>query len=664
MKLLNIIAVAVLALAPVQAALAQAVDVGPFVAEDSVRDLRISPTGEYFAASVPIEGQGQTGLLIYRRADMKPTATLRFRRDTHVHRIWWVNPTRVLLSVSDTYGSRDEPLPTGELYGIDADGGRKELLVGWRVQEEKTGTHIRTAKKEEQVAAFLIDTLPADNDHVLIKVQPFTRDPISRVEKMNVYTGKRTPVARIPVQHADYYTDNSGQVRLADALGAGNYSQLYYRADASAEWKLINDERQSGRMEIPLGFSADNAIAYLRVDHESGPSSIVAWEPASGKRTEVVRDALLDPAPLYRTGCNGCDVPIGAYFLTDAPKLKFFDETTADARLHRSLEKAFPGHRVWITSSSNDGRYKVLQVESDREPGSFFLFDTQAKTAELILHRSKLIDPATLSPMRAIALKARDGTPLHGYLTVPAGSSGKGLPMVVMPHGGPFGIFDDWAYHADTQLLAKAGYAVLQVNFRGSGNYGRAFRRAGARQWGGTMQDDLTDATQWAIREGVADPERICIYGASYGAYAALMGVVREPDLYRCAAGYVGVYELPMLYRTGDIQDAKSGMTYLQEWVGAKDAIGAVSPTQLATRVKAPVFLAAGGQDRRAPIEHTELMEKKLKSANVPVEALYYPTEGHGFYDEAHQQEYYTRLLAFFARHIGGDVAEHQVKSK
>lgn len=652
MHLLNILLAGVLALAVPAVARAQSVDVAPFVAEHSVKDLRISPTGEYFAASVPIEGQGQTGLLIYRRSDMKPTATLRFRRDTHVHRIWWVNPTRVVLSVADTFGSRDEPLPTGELYGIDADGGRKELLVGWRVQEEKTGTRIRSGKKEEEVAAFLVDTLPADNDHVLIKVQPFTRDPYTRLEKMNVYTGKRTPVARLPVPYADYHVDGKGQVRFADATGAGNYSQLHYRASDTAEWTLVNNERDSGRVEIPLGFSADDAIAYLRVSQSTGPSAIVALDVASGKRTELVRDPLLDPQPLYRTGCGGCKVPIGAYFLTHGPKLAFFDETSADARLHRSLEKAFPGHRVWIGSSSDDGRYKVLEVESALDPGNFFLFDTVGKSASLILHRSRGIDPALMSPVRPITFKARDGLELHGYLTVPASSSGKQLPLVVMPHGGPFGVFDDWSFNADTQLLAKAGYAVLQVNYRGSGNYGRAFRQAGAREWGGAMQDDVTDATRWAIGQGIADPARVCIYGASYGAYAALMGVAREPDLYRCAAGYVGVYDLPTM-RKEERFGSRATRTWMDEWVGDDDArLAANSPNRLASRIRAPVFLAAGGDDLVAPIEHSKLMERALKAANVPVETLYYPGEGHGFYTAAHRREFYQRLLAFLGKHL------------
>ncbi len=206
-------------------------------------------------------------------------------------------------------------------------------------------------------------------------------------------------------------------------------------------------------------------------------------------------------------------------------------------------------------------------------------------------------------------------------------------------------------------MLAAAGYAVLQVNFRGSGGYGRAFRQAGARQWGGTMQDDLTDATRWAIQSGVADPRRICIYGASYGAYAALMGAAKEPGLYRCAAGNVGVYDLPMMHTRGDTQEMKWGRTYLREWIGEANELAAVSPTNMADRIKVPVFLAAGGEDERAPVQHTELMERRLKTAGVPVEAIYYRTEGHGFYKEENRRDYYTRLLAFFGRHLGDSTA-------
>jgi dipeptidyl aminopeptidase/acylaminoacyl peptidase len=224
--------------------------------------------------------------------------------------------------------------------------------------------------------------------------------------------------------------------------------------------------------------------------------------------------------------------------------------------------------------------------------------------------------------------------------------------LVVHPHGGPFGPFDQWGFSSEPQLLASQGYAVLQVNFRGSGGYGKEFLEAGHKQWGLSMQDDLTDATHWAIKQGIADPARICLYGASYGGYASLMGVAKEPDLYRCAAGYVGVYDLNMLWGQGDISQSLHGKDFLQEAVG-KQGLDAASPNKLAARIKVPVFLAAGGADVRAPQEHSEAMERALKAAGVPVETLYYPTEGHGFYKVEHNREYYTRLLAFLSRHIG-----------
>ncbi|MET0814439.1 MAG: prolyl oligopeptidase family serine peptidase, partial [Pseudoxanthomonas sp.] len=253
-------------------------------------------------------------------------------------------------------------------------------------------------------------------------------------------------------------------------------------------------------------------------------------------------------------------------------------------------------------------------------------------------------------------VKARDGMKLHGYLTLPAGKE-QPLPMVVLPHGGPFGIFDEWKFDDDSQMLADAGYAVLRLNYRGSGNYGRDYYQAGARQWGRTMQDDLTDATRWAIAQRIADPARICIYGASYGGYAALMGAAREPSLYACAVGYVGVYDLEKMHKD-DTRHSRSWKSWTNDWLGERDALGEVSPVNLAADIKAPVFLAAGGQDERAPVEHTRKMEKALQKAGVPVESLYFPSEGHGFFTEPHRREYYTRLLAFPSKTLGGAKAK------
>ena len=330
----------------------------------------------------------------------------------------------------------------------------------------------------------------------------------------------------------------------------------------------------------------------------------------------------------------------------------FFDANGADARLYRSLEAAFPGNAIRITSRTSDGKLVLVEVKNDRNPGDFYVFDTVAKKAEHLVSRRDWFDPETMAEVKPFHFKARDGMLLFGYLTMPHGA-GKNLPMVVLPHGGPFGVADGWEFDTEPQLLAAAGYAVLQVNYRGSTGHGRAYQRAGMLQWGGKMQDDVTDATHWAIDQGIADSHRICIYGASYGGYAALMGAAKEPTLYKCAAGYVGVYDLPMMFGKGDIMQSYSGKAYLHDWLGDPSTLGKVSPVNLAGQIKVPVFLAAGGQDERAPIAHSEKMEKALRAAGVPVETLYFRTEGHGFYVQEHQQQFYTKLLAFLDRNIG-----------
>jgi dipeptidyl aminopeptidase/acylaminoacyl peptidase len=626
---------------------AAAVDLGAFIKKDRFDSIELSPTGEYFAATVPMEDR--TVLVILDRDDNKILTGFDTGRYTHVDEFAWVNPEQVVFSVVEKHGALDQPQWLGEIYTATVRG-RSEILIGQRVGGMQTGSRI-PRKTAERVAAYLIDDLPQDDENVLIGVMPFTADPTTQVERMDVRSGRRQLVARVPVRNARVVTDNRGVVRFASGYGSDYIEQLHYREGGDKPWTLVNDEHVSGRIELPLGFSADDKTVYLQIEHESGPDSIVAMDVASGKRTQVVRDDDTDPDEvLYRPGTK---VPVGVILQDGKPRMEFFDPASADARLYRSLQAAFGDVFPRITSSTADGSLNLVGTYSDRNPGDFYLFDAKAKKAEHVISRRDWIDPATMAAVQPVSFKARDGLTVKGYLTLPPGSDGKRLPMVVMPHGGPFGIYDQWRFEDDSQILAGAGYAVLQVNYRGSGNYGRAFRTAGARQWGGAMQDDLTDATRWAIAQGHADAGRICIYGASYGGYAALMGVAKEPSLYRCAAGYVGVYDLPTMHTHGDIQQRGSGETYLRRWIGERDALAAVSPNRMADKIKVPVFLAAGGEDQRAPIEHSEMMERALKKAGVPVETLYYPSEGHGFYVEAHRKAFYERLLGFLGRNLG-----------
>lgn len=621
---------------------AGAVELDRFLREESFNTIKISPDGTYVAATVPLEDA--TAVAILRSADMSMVGSFRPPRHNHAGSFDWVSNERLVIGLAQKLGRLDRPRATGELYGINADGKAGELLVGYRVG----------GFNESQVAAYLTDELPGDDRNVLVAVWPFAENPITRVERMDAVTGRRVIVARSPVQRADFTTDNTGEVRFALGAGSDNVPKLYYRAQRGEDWVLINDESVSHRVEKPLGFSADGSLAYLWVEQTEGPDAIVSWNPQTNERQPLLRDAVVDPGRIIFQ--PGTGIPVGALYFGDVPRARFFDDSSSTARMYRTLQAALKGP-VYITSSTRDGRTVLVQTWSGSNPGDFYRYDTVQKKASLLASRSSWIDPGQSAQVRPIALTARDGLPLHGFLTVPHGKEARQLPLVVLPHGGPIGVFDEGAYEHETQLLAAAGYAVLQVNFRGSSNYGRAHTVAGKHQWGLRMQDDVTDATRWAIAQGIADARRICIYGASYGAYAAMMGAVREPGLYQCAAGYVGIYDLPLMYQRGDIQDDRSGVTYLRDWLGPAEVVAAHSPVNLAAQVRVPVFLAAGGEDKRAPIQHTKRMEAALKRAGTPVESLYFASEGHGFYTPAHRREYYTRLLAFLSRSLGGDTA-------
>ncbi|ENE2728040.1 S9 family peptidase [Stenotrophomonas maltophilia] len=625
---------------------AAAIDLGAYVRADKFGDVMLSPGGDYLAATVPADGF--TAVIILRTDDNTPVGNLRPPLNSHVFGLHWVNNDQVMFGLAQKFGTRDAPWATGELLTLDARTGRPELLVGYR----DLGLRVRP-KYRTSAAAFLSDALPGDDAHVVIAVGGSRLDANGYAAQLEMASGKQRLLARAPMPGASYVVDARGDVRFVQGAGIDNVHRLYHRN--GGDWALVNDEKRSGRSEAALGFSADGQLAYLLSEQPSGPDAIVSWNPATQERKVVLRDEVVDPARLIRS--PGSTVPVGALFLGNTPHTRFFDESSDEARLYRSLEAAFPGRAVFITSSTRDGRRLLVETGSGSNPGEFYLYDRDRNQARFLMARSEWIDPETTASVRPVLLKARDGLELHGFLTVPHGSTGRDLPMVVVPHGGPIGIFDNGGFDHENQLLAAAGYAVLQINFRGSGNYGRAHSRAALKQWGRAMQDDVTDATRWAISEGIADARRFCIYGASYGAYSAMMGAAREPGLYQCAAGYVGVYDLRLMFTGGDIQDRDSGMSYLREWLGDPATLGAVSPVNLAERIRVPVFLAAGGQDKRAPIQHTERMEAALKRAGTPVESLYYKTEGHGFYTQAHRSEYYGKLLAFLSRSLGGKTA-------
>lgn len=640
---------ALVAMSQVVHAQPQAVDLTPYLKRDQFGRVKISPTGAYYAVTLPLEDR--TALAVIRRSDKKVSARILAGANSVVDDFWWANDERIVVSMAEQMGTRDRPVAIGQLHAIDADGKNARLLAS--PYGTADGVGVATLRMALDPAVYLLDTLLQDPENVLVSSVSLTSsDPQARIEKLNIYNRRRTAVATAPVRRADFAADHAGRVRFAQGADVGNACKLYYRDNDDAPWRLVNDEVASGHCETPLGFSADDRLAYLQVEQPGGPDAVVSWEPRSGQYTTLMQDPQVDPYRVLRD-LDG-RTPIGMSFMSDRVRNRFFDDDAPTSRLYRALEKVFPDDAVYITSATTDRRLVLVYVWSDRNNGDYFLFDTVAKRADRVFSRREWFVPDAVPPSREVSFKASDGQLLHGYLTLPEGAeAGQPLPMVLLPHGGPFHLFDEWDFDDDTQLLAAAGYAVLRVNYRGSGNYGRSYAQAGAREWGGRMQDDLADATRWAVAQGIADASRICIYGASYGGYAALMGAAKTPELYRCAAGYVGVYDLEMLYRD-QASRARWARNWTADWIGERGTLAERSPVNLAGRIKVPVFLAAGGEDERAPIEHTQRMEKALNKAGVPVTSLYFPNEAHGFYTEAHRREYYTRLLAFLSTHLGG----------
>ncbi len=608
-----------------------------FLKRDVFGTMSISPTGEYFAATVPKDDG--SSLVILRRADMKVTGKVVLPKNTYIAGFNWVNPERILFSIGEKAGELESPSGTGEIYGVNADGkGQGNAIIGAR----------SSASGSRFFGASILSTLRNDDDYVLVNIRG--EAGTSQVARMNVNTGKYSTVVKSPVRNGSFSVDPLGVVRLAVGAGSDNRLKTFYRVSDKAPWELINDEASTNKIISSAGFSADGKLVYLESEELSGPNGVYLFNGATKEKKLVLVDNNVDPAGYLTSPIDGG--MFGISYDDGKPRFEYIDKENPFAQMHASLQKILPAQVLVPTSFTKDGNLAVVQAYADNVPGDFYLFDRTKNKLDYLLSRNSWFKPEMLAKMEPVYFVSRDGTPIDGFLTLPVGSNGKNLPLIVNPHGGPFGPKDDWGYNPDVQILAANGYAVLQINFRGSGGYGRKFMHLGYKQWGRTMQDDLTDATQWAIKEGIASRNRICMYGASYGGYSSIMAVAKEPDLYRCAFGNVGVYDMTAMYHTGDIPESKSGENFLDETLGHKD-LDSISPNKLAEKIKVPVYLAAGREDARAAPKHTEMMHAALQKAGKQSEMVIYDGEGHGNFLLKNRIDFYQRLLGFMDKHIG-----------
>jgi dipeptidyl aminopeptidase/acylaminoacyl peptidase len=471
-----------------------------------------------------------------------------------------------------------------------------------------------------------------------------------------VFTTQRSRVAAGPGRNCSYRADNAGVVRTCLSLEEDLSRSLFYRADRDSPWQTVGRFTDSTGYIFPVGFTADNKTLYVISNYGRDTRALFEFDPATATQRKMLYEAPgVDIAePVYATDGRRL---IGVTYHLDASYVYYLDPEME--RLQHELNTSFPGYSVTISSRSADGARAMVRVENDQTPGKYYLFDAAKREVRFVVDRAAWIDPKLMAMVKPVSLKTRDGLDLHGYLTLPPNRDARGLPLIMKVHGGPFGVRNVGRWDSSSQFLASRGYAVLSVNFRGSGGYGAKFQQAGHREWGGKMEDDVTDAVNWAVAQGVADSKRICIFGESYGGYAALMGLIRTPELYRCAISVAGVTDLsgmlqPLLIGKSIQRERPS--EELQFWssvIGERrdsEYLHERSPLYNVEKIHAPVFLAHGEDDWIVPLSDSVRLRNALETAHKEVEFLSKPDEGHGFLKEGNNIELYERIEKFLQK--------------
>lgn len=641
-----------------------------FAAEPSIQDfinpamiaegsLELSPTGSHYAFVVPQEDR-ETLAVMDRNAN-KISAALKLAKNQYVYDYWWVDSDRVVLAIAEKRGGYETPDATGELYALNARTGDNVYLFGYRGDGAGTGTHIKRGLATEGSATVLESRADAGGT-ILIGIEHWGGTDGGRMMElarlnvktaMLIKTGGTLPLRYIQsamVDHAGSVRAVAGAAVTADKADTSN--QLWWR-DSGSEWRLLFDEKRDGKRVWPLWRKPGGDAFYVEVAESGRPNFLAVLDPLSRTLTPAYQPKTADIGNLLVKADRSDAFAVKSYDGSGRGGFVFLQPDSKEAKMMKALAAEFPGELTAITGFSDDARYASVLVYGDVNPGAYYIYDDVEKKLSAPIEVRPSINPDTMAVVEPLLFKAKDGLEIHAWITLPNNPQGK-LPMVVMPHGGPYGIVDRWNFDNDAQLLASRGYAVLQVNFRGSGGYGQDFIDAGLHEWGGKMISDVSDGVAAALAKHPLDPSRICIFGISYGAYSAMMGAATSPELYRCAIGYSGVYDLNIMRKSDDIGDSYYVRAYVTEvlkddpqWILANSA------TAQAPRIKANVLLIHGGKDGRTPPAHAEAMKRALTAAGNPPQWLYKPMEGHGFFDPKNRLEAYTRILDFLDANIG-----------
>ena len=618
-------------------ALAESISLWKFFEPYDLSRMSISPTGTYLAAAI-LHGDGaeqDCKLQVVNRETGEIEYTFGMPDKRRISSIRWIDDETILIRPSRKYTNEDAYYATYEYMKVS--------VKDWKTIDLPVGA--------------IYNVLYEEPDHALI-----TRIDGRFVDlfKIHLRSGARSKIARAPAQGNSFIlTKDRKDVAFHVGTDDDGYTVVHERR-GNADWERLARYRFDRKGWRPL-YAAFAPNEYFTRDwrNAKGIEALGIYNRVTGEHKEIFRDETYDIGSLLNDKFgNVWGLTINHHY----PKVVYLNPNHPLAKAHKTVQQQFPESDVDIWDYTHDYRTVIAQVSWANALPEFVILDANTGSFDQITDRAKEIglDSSQLAMMQPFGLKARDETPIYGYLSSLKDTPLPG-PMLVLVHGGP-NARDSWGWSGEVQVLATSGFHVMQVNFRGSTGFGLDFETSGYRQWGGKMQDDVTDATKWAIEEGIADKDRICILGASYGAYAAIMGVAKEPDLYRCAIGYAGIYDVTSIERIGDIARSKLAVEREKITIGNTwEARESMSALNYADKIKAAVMLIHGGQDRRTPPEHYHRMKKAFEEVGKPVETLFRANQGHGFFGRDTVMYMYGEQLKFLNKHIGDAKVQDEI---